>query len=69
MKVKNYLLLLVIVVLPTGCIHNKEEYSSLLTEDAEVADLLFTPSKFRNPIEIRYYIGGAYFVPIRVYVP
>lgn len=48
MKVKNYLLLLVIVglaLLVAGCRYTKKEYSSVLTEDAEVVDLVYTPSR------------------------
>lgn len=76
MKVKNFLFLLVVVglLLLAGCEYTKNEYSSLLTEDAEVVDLVYTPLRHGRGSGIGPSINmnghlGISFVSVRVDVP
>lgn len=80
MKVKKFLLLIAtgMIVLSgcTGCIHKKhnvEEYSSLLTENAEVVDLILITSMHGKPSIVNPSTDngkmGTCFVSVSVDVP
>lgn len=75
MKVKKFLFLLAVVgLLSAGCEYTKKEYSSLLTEEAEVVDLVFTPSRHGSGSGVGPSINmeghlGISFVSVRVDVP